>query len=96
MPQNLVDPIINSTWVYTPRIVNMFTWSHGGTSHCITLDDNLNGSFFTSSSTTCDLGGVSNALNTRIHHDGSYGTLPISRGGVMGSTYWGNTTTFDS
>jgi len=73
------------------RTCNLFTWSHGGTSHCLTLDSNLDGAFSTQPSENCPV-----ALGTSILHDGSFGTLPVMRNGVMGTTYWGNVSTFDT
>lgn len=83
------DPV-NTNLLSASRNVNLFSWSHGGTSHCLTLDDNLDGVFSTTSTETCNLPG------TNIFHDGSYGTLPIFKNGIKGSTFWGNTTTFDT
>jgi hypothetical protein len=79
-----------SLFVFT-RTANTFTWSHGGTAHCVTIDSNLDGIFndqFAESG--CAF------VGSNISHDGAYGTLPILKNGIMGNTYWGNATSFDT
>ncbi|NBV14873.1 MAG: hypothetical protein EBS07_12540, partial [Sphingobacteriia bacterium] len=73
------------------RQTQTFTWSHGGTSFCYTLDDNLNGIFQTPSNESSDC----TEIRAYVDHDGSYGTLSVLKNGVLGTTYWGNDTTFD-
>jgi hypothetical protein len=83
-------PIVTENEIdYYQRTINTFTWSHGGTSHCLTLDDNLDGLFASTGYGSCSLPG------SNISHDGCYGTLPITKNGIAGSTYYGNTTSFD-
>lgn len=71
------------------RTINTFTWSHGGTSHCLTIDDNLDGLFASTGIGGCTLPG------SNIAHDGCFGTLSVTKNGIAGSTYYGNTTSFD-
>jgi hypothetical protein len=73
------------------RTCNTFTWSHGGTSHCLTLDSNLDGLFTGTPNEVCNV-----ALGSPILHDGSYGTLSVMRNGIMGTTFWGNVSSFDT
>lgn len=88
---NTLDSIPKGPAIEKTRTCNLFTWSHGGTSHCLTLDSNLDGAFTTTPSETCPI-----AIGTSILHDGSYGTLSEMRNGVMGTAFWGNVSTFDT
>lgn len=88
---NTLDPVTNGPVIEKIRTCNLFTWSHGGTSHCLTLDSDLNGAF-----TSTPLENRPVSLGTSILHDGSYGTLSEMRNGVMGTAFWGNVSTFDT
>ena len=89
-PAEFVLNEIGENLVYS-RIINLFTWSHGGTSHCFTLDSNLDSIFDGQVlSESCPF------IGSGIGHDGAYGTLPILKNGTMGNTYWGNATSFDT
>ena len=83
---------------YRSRIVNTFVWSNGSTSFCPVFNDTFyKGSTFNSiveTNTYCS--DPANILVNRNYDDGGYGTLPILKDGIKGSTYWGNTTTFDT
>lgn len=74
-----------------------FVWSHGGTAFGPVIDDVFDGFLSTeiylpgeTYATSCI-----NTLNSTIYHEGSYGTLPTLRSGIMGNTYFGNFETFD-
>ena len=83
---------------YRSRIVNTFVWSNGSTSFCPVFNDTFyKGSTFNSiveTNTSCS--DPANILVNRNYDDGGYGTLPILKDEIKGSTYWGNTTTFDT
>lgn len=83
---------------YRSRIVNTFTWSNGSTSHCPVFNDTfyINDTFNTIVETNTSCSNPANILVNRNYDDGGYGTLPILKDGIKGSTYWGNTTTFDT
>jgi len=83
------------------RTANTFTWSHGGTAFCFTLpSDFVNPSQgndidnTTISNCSSVLGGYT--LGGAPTNDGFYGTLSLIRNGVQGSTYWGNSTSFNT
>jgi len=94
-----VDPI-TSEWYYQ-RVINLFSWSHGGTAHCPTIPRRLESTspnlFGGIVQTESDLSQYENSFctqqlkSTTIYNDGQYGTLS----GNGGSTYWGNATAFD-
>lgn len=91
------------------RTVNTFAWSHGGTAFCWTLPSDLayplaNGGVSAGGWATIEPGAeICNAsvhggwtLGGAVSTDGFYGTLPLTRYNVEGSTYWGNATTFNT
>jgi hypothetical protein len=87
--------------VYFERVVNTFVWSAGNTSFCPPFNDtitsNANFTVIPEPANQCTTSGQSNyILPNRNYDDGGYGTLPVSVNGIVGSTYWGNTTSFDT
>lgn len=86
---------------YFERVVNTFVWSAGNTSFCPPFNDiisgNQNFTVISEPANQCTTPGQSNyILPNRNYDDGGYGTLPVSVNGIVGSTYWGNTTSFDT
>lgn len=77
------------------RKINLFTWSHGGTSHCFTLATNLKDGHIVTQGTDLIEPINCQAIGVNLRNDGFYGTLPKSHLGIPGTTYWGNSTTFD-
>lgn len=78
------------------RVVNTFTWSHGGTAYSLTIPSNLvTGVFDSSGENNEDPLCVSIIPPLILLNDGQYGTIPVSRSGITGTTYWGNINTFD-
>ena len=89
---------------------NTFSWSHGGTAFCWTLPsnfanpNNVTGVTFNSFGDLAEVN--SQSCNNAVHGgwtmggavstDGFYGTLTKTRYGVLGSTYWGNSKTFNT
>jgi hypothetical protein len=86
---------------YFERVVNTFVWSAGNTSFCPAFNDTISGNqnftVISEPANQCTIPGTSDFIRSnRNFDDGGYGTLPILVNGVVGSTYWGNTTTFDT
>ena len=83
---------------YTLKRVNTFVFSAGNTSFCPSFNDTIRSNTLFSS--TQDTPSLCNDFTiipvNRNYDDGGYGTLPLIKNGNKGSTYWGNTTTFDS
>ena len=86
---------------YVERVVNTFVWSAGNTSFCPSFNDTITGNqnftVIPEPANKCTTPGTSEYIRpNRNFDDGGYGTLPVLVNGVVGSTYWGNKTTFDT
>lgn len=83
---------------YHLKKVNTFVFSAGNTSFCPVFNDTIqsNQLFSATQDVVSPCSDPATIPFNRNYDDGGYGTLPTFRNGIMGSTYWGNTTTFDS
>jgi hypothetical protein len=92
-----IIPNFDDNYLLYTRRADTFAFNHGGTGYCVTLPDDLQsfqsgqGENF-NENTTCS----NDVRGAAVYHDGAYGTLPTTVNGIPGSTYWGNSTSFDS
>ena len=85
---------------YRTRTITTFVWSNGSTSFCPVFNDKItsNDQFnvIPEETTPCNTPDNPNYVRPAyVLDDGGYGTLPIFINSIKGSTYWGNTTSFD-
>lgn len=82
---------------YRSRVVNTFTWSHGGTSYAPIVPSNLISGEFSSGGEADENAFCASVIPKLVlKNDGQYGTLYVQRGGVTGTTYWGNISSHDT